>query len=222
MSTSWESSDCLALFNALAGRPTVDAVTDVQKYARLSRGQNRVIALMMGVVPDSLYPKVAYGSLPTLTTTDNQIFTFGTDAQGYAKFPMGKGGIFASLSDIPSNPLRPGVDYLLEGTQIRIPNNNTYTGTLYWYGIGQPPDITASVQPSLFPEASRELIVVETVRQFALEYLRSPDLSAAMRDEFDGRLWPSYCLLWKSAFRSGGALDWFSGLNLAIAGQGSV
>ena len=55
----------------------------------------------VAVCPTALYPHAAYGSLPTLTTTDNQIYTFGTDANGYAKFPMGKGNIFRSLNDGP-------------------------------------------------------------------------------------------------------------------------
>lgn len=202
-------------------------MTDASKYDRLSRAQNRVIALMMGVVPYSLYPKVAYGSLPTLTTTDNQVFTFGTDAAGYPIFPMGKGGIYTSLSDIPSNPWRPGIDYMLEGTQIRIPNNNTYSGTLYWYGIGQPPAITAVVQPSLFPEASRELIAIEAVRQYAKEFARSGPLADAMETEWNGNgnrvgLWPTWTLAWKTNFKQGGAMQWWTGLNMAIAGQPSL
>lgn len=225
-STGWESSDLLSQFNELAGRPSADAITDAQKYQRLARAQTTVVAKMMGVVPYSLYPKVAYGSLPTLTTTDNQVFTFGTDGDGYAVFPMGKGGIFTSLSDIPSNPWRPGIDYMIEGTQIRIPNNNTYSGTLYWYGVGQPTAISASTQPSLFPEGSRRLIVIEAVRAFSVEYLRNADLALAMEREWSGTpemvgQWPTWCLAWRTAFRDGGALDWWSGLNLAIAGQGN-
>lgn len=222
MSTGWESTDLLALFNSYAGRPTTDAITDAQKYARLARAQNRVIGLMSAVCPNSLYPHVAYGSIPTLTTTDSQIYTFGTDAEGYAKFPMGKGGIFASLNDIPNGPLRPGVDYMVEGTQIRAPNNGTLPATLYWYGIGQPEDIDATVQPVLTPEASRELIVVDAVRSFAREFNRNLPLADTM-DETWGTpqqpgLWAQWCLVWKTQFRHGGALS-LTGMQLAIGGQ---
>lgn len=217
---TWDSAYCLQSFNRKAGRPTTDAITAAQKYERLSDAQNRVIALMMGVVPYSLLPKVAYGSIPTLTTTDNQTFTFGTDANGYPVFPMGKGGVFASLNDIPNNPLLEGRDYISEGYQIRIPNNNTYTGTLYWYGVTQPADITASTQPAIFPEAARELIVIEAVRQFAQEYLRNAALADEMAAEWDTRAWPTWCLAWKTQFARGGALRTWTGLDLAIAGQG--
>lgn len=209
--STWDSAYLLQSFNRKAGRPSTDDITDASKYQRLSDAQNRIVALLQAVAPESLYPKVGYGSLPTLTTTDHQVFTFGTDPSGYALFPMGKGGIYASLNDIPGAPWRPGVDYILEGTQIRIPNNGTWSGPLYWYGVTAPPDITAIVQPSLFPEAARELIVIEAVRQFSQEYLRNPALTDEMLNEFDTRAWPTWTLTWKTQFRAGGALDWWTG-----------
>lgn len=223
-STSWESTDILALFNVLAGRPAADAVTDAAKYLRLTRAQNRIISLMTAVAPNSLYPHVAYGSLPTLTTTDQQVYTFGTDTNGYAKFPMGKGGIYQSLNDIPDFPLMPGRDYMIEGTQIRAPNNGTLPATLYWYGIAQPDNITAISQPALMPEASRELIAVEAVRQFAVEFVRNEKLAEAMEREWTGTrdrpgLWPTYCLVWKTSFRDGGALNCYTGLDIALSGN---
>lgn len=223
---AYDSADLLALGNAYTGRPvTGDSITDAQKYARLSKSQNRIIAMMAPVCPNSLYPHVAYGSLPTLTTTDNQVYTFGTDAQGYAKFPMGHGGIFQSLNDIPNFPLRPGVDYLIEGTQVRALNNGTLPAVLYWYGIGNPPDIDATHQPSLFPEASRELIAFDYAYQFAMEGNRNPDLAAQMQANIYGNApagivgaWPRWCLVWKTQFATGGALNCFTGRDLAIAG----
>ena len=111
-----------------------------------------------------------------------------------------------------------GRDYVSEGTQIRIPNNGTYGGTLYWYGIATPADITASVQPALLPVASRELIVIEAVRQFAQEFLRNAALADEMAIEWQ-RAWPIHCLAWKTQFRSGGALTALTGRSLAVASQ---
>jgi hypothetical protein len=173
-----------------------------------------VIAKIMAVCPRVLYPKVAYGSLPTLTTTDNQVFTFGTDANLYPIFPGGKGGIYPSLTSIPDQPWREGRDYISEGTQIRIPNNGTYGGALYWYGVTNPADISATTQPALFPEASRELIVIEAVRQFAQEGLRNAALVDEMTNEWN-EAWPTWCLVWRTQFRGGGALG-FTGLQLAL------
>lgn len=217
MAATWDSADLLALFNQEAGRPTTDTVSDPTKYALLAKSQNRVVMMMGAVVPNSLYPKVAYGSLPTLTTTDNQVYTFGSDASGYANFPMGHGGIYRSLNDIPSNPLVPGQDYMIEGTQIRCPNNNTLPSTLYWYGIAQPTDLDATHQPALFPEASRELIVIDAVRRFSQAGKRDFDLMTAMQNEWD-RAWPLWTLAWRTQFKSGGALNVFTGRSLAVFG----
>ena len=217
-STGWESTDLLAMFSTQCGVPSGSTtVTDTVKYDFLARSQDRIISMMAPVVPNSLYPKVAYGSIPTLTTTDNQVYTFGTDGRGYATFPMGKGGVFRSLNDIPSNPLIPGQDYMIEGTQIRVPNNQTLPSTLYWYGIVSPAAITASTQPALFPEVSRELIVIDGVRQFARAGKRDFDLMNAMQAEFD-RIWPIHTLTWRTQFRDGGALNVFTGRQLAILG----
>ncbi len=214
----FDSEYLLMMFNRKANQAVASAITPASKYQRLSESQQRIVGMIASVAPYSLYPKVAYDSLPTLTTTDNQCFTFGTDPSGYALFPMGKGGIYPSLSAIPNNPWRPGIDYMLEGTGIRIPNNNTYSGVLYWYGVTSPADITASSQPSLFPEAARELIVIDAVRQFAQEGVRNGALVDEMTSEWN-RTWPYYCLVWKSQFRSGGALQYVTGLQLALQGQ---
>lgn len=218
---AWDSADLLDQFNRLAGRPTTDSgITDVQKYARLARAQRRVIADIAAIAPNVLYPTADASSYPTLTTTDNQRFTFGTDADGNKIAPIGKTSIYTSLANIPDFPWIEGVDYLNEGTQIRIPNNGSYTGTLYWRGITTPLDITATNQPALFPPSSRELIVVDAVRQFAMEGVRNPVLAAEMAAEYD-RLWRKWCLTWRTAFKRGGGLVYgaATGLQLALAGQ---
>lgn len=218
----YDSVSLLGIFNRKAGRPTppngTDTITDASKYQRLTESQNRVIAKIMAVCPQSLYPKVSYAAMPTLTTTDNQVFTFGTDSNGYPISPMGKTWIGPSLSGLLDTPWIQGRDYLNEGTQIRIPDNRTFSGTLYWYGVKNPPDITASTQPSIFPEAARELIVIDAVRQFATEYVRNPELAQAMAGEWSDA-WPSWCLAWKTNMRQGGAYGGLTGRNFALGSQ---
>lgn len=212
---TFDSPYCLSWFNRKSGRPATDSITDVSKYQRLTESQNRVIAKMMAVAPKSLYPKVSYANMPQLITTDQQVFTFGTDANGYPISPMGKTWIGPSLSGLLDTPWVEGYDYLNEGTQIRIPDNRSFGGVLYWYGIPNPPDITATTQPSIFPEAARELIVIDAVRQFATEYVRNPDLASAMSAEW-GDAWPTWTLSWKTAFRTGGAVGGITGRDLAL------
>jgi hypothetical protein len=224
---TFDSPSLLGTFNDLTGRPSADAITDPRKYGWLSLANNELIANIAAICPWTLYPT---GAFPTMTTADNKIFTFGTDTNGYAKTPIGKTGIYTSLSSIPDSPWREGWDYLDEGSQIRIPNDNTYSGTLYYRGIVQPDDLASGTNPSLLPEASRVLIPHIAALNFARSVGRNPQL-AQMELDYLGYPWAAespgafarWCLAWKTAFRNGGALGrTITGRQLAIAGQWSA
>lgn len=205
----WNAADCLSQFNDKAGRPygvSETVFTDVRKYALLSRAQSRVVALLAGRMPDVLYPAMTDGSLPTLTTSDGgYTYTFGTDTYGNSLAPIGNVALYANEADAPNAPLRLGVDYYRATPQsIAFPNGNTYGGTLYWRGITPPADIDAAHDPGLYPEASRELIVIEAARQYGTQQPTDALLVAAMQAEWQ-RAWPEWCLVWQDQFRSGGA-----------------
>ena len=186
------------MFNAAAGRPpTGDSIIDTAKYARLAKAQNAVVEDIASRHPRCLYPT---GAIPTLTTTDQSVFTFGTGVT-----PMGKARIYPSLQAIPDSPWTPGVDYLDEGTQIRIPNNGTYAGPLYWYGITMPADITSTQAPGLFPTSSRKLIVYRAVADFAAEAGRNMELANTYEAKYADQFARSM-LVWKTQFKGGGAL----------------
>ena len=216
---SYQSADLLSLFNDYAARPASgDSITDASKYARLARAQNTVLVDFAARVPAPQYSHVAYGSTPTLTTTDNQVFTFGTDLNSDASFPIGKMNIYASLTGIPDSPLTEGKDYLWEGSQIRIPNNGTYAGTLYWRGIAPVQAMSATVQPTLSPPPLRILIVLEAVRAFATEGKRDLELAQQLTGEYGVAL-ARWCLTLKTAqFNRGQTLGPLTGLRLAEAG----
>jgi len=222
--SAYDSADLLALFKSYAGRPTADVITDAQYYARLTRAQDQVVTDIAGTCPWVLYPTVDYASIPTLTTADGgQTFTFGMDANGYALTPMGEASIYRALTDIPDCPMVKGRDYIpLGGTAIQIPNDNTYNGTLYWRGISPPGPITATDQPALFPEASRELIAIRAAANFGMEGSRNTAVYQLYSTTYGyplaqntGRFaW--WCLTWRSQFAGGGALLSFSGRAIAI------
>lgn len=221
---TYDSVSLLGIFNRLTGRPSSDAITDPSKYQRLTEAQAQIVADIAGIFPDCLYPAVGYSSIPTLATTDSQTFTFGTDSNGYALAPMGRVGIFSSLNDIPSNPWREGRDYIaLGGTAIQIPNNNTYGGTLYWRGITPPGDINATTgQPVLLPEGARLLIPHRAAIGFCLEANRNPDLGLQLQAQY-GRpfgtqpgMFAQWMQVFRTAFRNGGALGTFTGMQLAL------
>lgn len=220
---NFDSAWCLQKFNELAGRPTTDAILDATKYRWLSEAQQNVVTDAVPIVPNPFYPT---GTIPSLTlSSDQKTATFGTDGNGYAKYPM-NAQIFQSLNDIPTNPLVKGVDYLDEGTQIRALNNTTLPGTLYVYGAFQPPDITALVDPILKPEGSRELIPIRAAYNFGLQGNRNPTLSQTMAALYgyplaqaSGRF-AFWCLSWKTA-EKGSAFGNVTGRSIAVNGWGN-
>ena len=221
---SWDSADILAIVKQLTGRTGTDSITDALWYGRISRAQNQVVADIAAICPHVLYPTAAYASLPQLTlASGNQTATFGTDGEGYAKFPMGHGNIFQNLQDIPNAPF---VDYMNEGTQIRALNNGTLPATLYWYGISQPDDINATDQPAIKPEPARELISLRTAYNFGLEGNRNVALSQSMAAEYGYPLHSTkpgrfawWAVTFKTQYANGHGVSW-TGRQLAIAGYG--
>lgn len=220
---TWDSVYLLNSFNRLIGRTGTDSITPATKYQMLTDAQNEVIADIAAVCPHVLYPTAPYAALPQVTiSAAGDIGTFGTDPNGYAKFPMGHGNIFCSLDDIPTSPF---VQYMNEGTQIRALNNGTLPATLYWYGISQPADITAVDQPAIQPEAARELIALRAAYNFGTEGNRNAPLSQTMATRYGYTLggrpgrFDQWCLTWKTQFARGGALS-LTGRQLALMGSG--
>ena len=223
---TFDSAWVLNRWNELTGRPPVDTITDAQKYARLTVAQNEIIADLVPITPNALNPTAAYTALPAMTiATGGQIATFGTDANGYAIFPM-NAKIFQSLNDIPTNPLIQGIDYMNEGTQIRALNNGQLPGTLYWYGVSQPPDMNATDQPTLKPEPSRELIAIRAAYNFGTEGNRNPSLAQTMATVYGYPLaqapgrFAFWALTLKTQYKASGRVTW-TGRDLATRGYGN-
>ncbi len=220
---TFDSPSLLGTFNDLCGRPSADAITDTRKYGWLTLANNELVSAIASICPNVLYPT---GAFPTLTTADSKVFTFGTDSNGYATTPIGKTGIYPSLASVPDSPWREGLDYLSEGSQIRIPNDGTYSGTLYFRGIAQPADLDGTHNPALLPESSRVLIPHIAALNFARSFARNPSL-AQMEIDYLGEPWGNnkgafarWCLAWRKQFRQGGALGvTITGRQLAIASQ---
>src|ERR1051325_11433800 len=135
MTNPWNTAGLLEHFNQITGRPRTDAVTDAEKITLLGKAQEEVIRDLAAVAPHVLYPKVATSAMPQMVTTDQKVFTFGADDDDDPIVPFGRVQIFRNLTDIPDRPLVEDVDFVNEGSQIRLPRNRTYSGTLYWRGI---------------------------------------------------------------------------------------
>ena len=148
---------------------------------------------------------------------DNQVFTFGVTADGYPIMPMGKARIYENINSWPDYPMVEGFDYVNEGTQIRLPNDRSWDAPLYWYGVVQPPQISATSQPVLFPEGSRELITFKAASVFADEAVNN----TALADRMEGRYQQAFArwmAAWKTQFSSGGLLGNLTGLKIGELG----
>ncbi len=166
----WASSDLLAKCKYLARRPVTDASTsDANWYALLTDSQPKAYRDLFTRVPE-----LQYGA-PTLMSTSadsGKTYAFGTDAEGDAIRPAGYAEIYAKLGDVPDSPLAPGVDFILEGTKIRMPANQTrtFTSGAPYYRMVLRPDtvISASVQPALVPKSARILLVWGALEMWAM------------------------------------------------------
>lgn len=210
---TYDSAWCLAEFDRLAARADTDEISDASKYQRLAQAQMDVVADIAGIYPNCLY------QAPTALTAvaGNKTFTFGTDAQGHAVAPYGHVGIYSALTHIPDNPLVEGLDYLSEGTLIRIPNDRTWNGTLYGRWIPTPADISSSQEPSLRPAPARILIVIKAVENFAGEGDQQPNLAARMEQRY-AKEFTKWMLVLRTQFSRGGAISRTT-LDHAVANQ---
>lgn len=211
------SAELLELFNDLTGRAPVDVITAEKKYTWLARAEKEVITEIARVKPSVLYPKVGTASMPQLVTTDRNVFTFGDDGADPTPnpiVPFGRVQIYQSVRDIPDRPWRPGLDYLDEGSQIRLPRNRTHSGTLYYRGIVMPPALSATEQPHLLPTDASELTALRAAKNFAASgNIRNAELLRELRLRWLERF-PVFCLLWKQQFSHGGALVSWSAKDL--------
>lgn len=209
--SGWSSADLLARFNTLAGRPVADTITDAQKYTYLAIAQDYVLTLIEGIVP-----RVLYGPPVQLVTTDGgYTFSFGNDGDGYPLFPSGKAQIYPNLDAIPDYPWVPGVDYIDNGTSIRMPNQTPWQQPLYWYGITPPQELSASVEPVIQPPTARILIAIEAVRAFAEAYDRNPGLVAAMDRQWGRTFGPTMTAIrthFRGSMQATGRYGWARGV----------
>jgi hypothetical protein len=164
----WDSSDLVRRAKLRIARPTTDeaftvTTTDDVWFDFATESQDRINTLLGIFVPDSVW------TVPTeLSTSDSgRTYTFGTDVDSAAIFAFGHYKLFENQESIPDYPLVEGVDYTIEGTKIRIPNNVTRTftdGGPYAQFASPSNVITSSTQPTI-PKFARKPMISDMVRQ---------------------------------------------------------
>lgn len=160
---------------------TISATDDVL-LRMMSEAQDEITKLIATYMPDIMR------SVPTaLTTADlGKTYTFGTDVDSANYFALGFFSVFAQRSDIPDFPLEPGVDFMIEGTTLRTPNNSTRSypdGGPWAQFIPASNVITSSTQPTI-PVLCRLAMVERTAEKAAKRIGLDP---AEFQAEFDKR-----------------------------------
>lgn len=153
------TADLLRRCKVILNRPATDEAftvssTDDVWYDFLTMAQQEVHGQLAAIAPYAMY-----GALTQLTTADSgATFTFGTDVDSDNVFPYGHFEVYPDANSYPDCPLLEGVDFLFEGSKIRIPNGRTLTPTPYARWVTPPNVIASGTEPTLQPKYARTLI----------------------------------------------------------------
>jgi hypothetical protein len=162
----FDSADLLARCKRKARRPATDeSYLPADWYADMTEAQAYAIAWLVARAPEA-----QYGAPRLLTSSDGgYTYGFGTDSDGDAEFPIGHCEIYASKRNIPDEPLENMIDFIAEGTKIRILNDRTraFSDGPYARFVLAPRKIDASTQPTLQPKTARLAIVYGAVAKWA-------------------------------------------------------
>lgn len=179
----YDSADIIRRVKLRLNRPTVDeALADADLYDFATEAQDDITKRLAIYSPDALWPA------PTaLTSSDGgATFTFGTDTDSAAIFALGKFRVYATLDDIPDEPLTEGVDYTTEGTKIRTPNNDVQSspdGGPWSQYVAPSNVISAAVQPTI-PKMARLALISKTAAK-AASRLRLTDLAGEQEQQYE-------------------------------------
>lgn len=134
-------------------------------YDFLRDGENRAKHDLGAIVPEVLY------NAPTLlTSADGGItYTFGTDAGSNAIAPIGHVRVFPSKACHPFAPLVSGVEYVFEGTKIRMVENTpvTWADGPYAQWIAPTLQIDGASNTFTLPVQLRMMAIYDAARRYA-------------------------------------------------------
>lgn len=200
-----DSADIIRRVKLRLNRPSSDtaftiSTADDVLYDFASEEQDEITKLCATFIPDALL------TAPTaLTTADSGLtYTFGTDVDTAAIFALGHFQVFAVRADIPDSPLIPGVDFTVEGTKIRMPNNvpRTFGDSGPWSQTVNPSNVMTSATQPTIPKILRLCLVSRTASRGA----KRIGLDPAEHDADAGEAWLTAMAAVKSqAASKGGA-----------------
>lgn len=208
----WDSADCLKRFKDEAGLEDASELDDDDDiYPLLSDAQEEVFRMIASRYPSCLY----VGPELMVPDADRKTFKYAP-VNGQDVMMMGWVQIAPRLNSFFSDERFVGwevdLQYLDEGTRIRIPGDRSWSGNLYARGVPRPPRITDVVPPSLRPVEFNVLTINRAVRKWAKQGNQRPDIAKAMDEEFGypvttgPRMFAEIMLTIKRRHRTSGAL----------------
>lgn len=199
----WDSADLLRRFKDEAGLEDASEMSDDNTvYPLLSDAQEEVVREVAARYPAALYTEPV-----ALVAIDATLKTFRwPQVNGQDVLPMGAVQIAPRLSAFTSDRDFVGwdvdIEFLDEGTRIRIPGDRAFSGTLYARYVPRPPRMTALVGPSIRPIEASTLIVNRAVRKWAKQGNQRPDIKKEMDEEW-AKDFPVWMLTWRRRHRGG-------------------
>lgn len=183
-----DRADCILRIKDRLNRPATDtaftiSATDDVLLRMMTESQDEITKLIATYIPDAMI------TAPTaMTTADSgKTYTFGADVDTANYFPLGFFCVYATRSDIPDFPLEPGVDFVVEGTKIRMPNNATRTfsdGGPWAQTVNAANAITSSTEPTI-PVICRLGLVEKTAAKAAVRLGLDPsEFDAAFNERW--------------------------------------
>lgn len=200
----YDTADLLRRAKIKLHRPATDAAftqstTDDVLYDCATEAQGRINTLLGIYVPDAIW------TVPTkLTTPDNGLtYNFGNDTDGDAIFAFGHYTLYPNKECEPTTPLMVGIDYMVQGATIRMPNNAAKVWTDGPYCVYAAPSnvINSTTQPTI-PKFARPALLSDLCRRAAEVLQMDPtgfenqfqndwdEILAAIRTQANGKARP--------------------------------
>lgn len=196
----WDSADLLARVRRYINRPDDDElVTTTFVYALLTEAQTEVLGALATLAPLS-----QMGAPVLMTTADSGVtYTFGTDANGYAIFPLAC-EVYGEVNgrELSACSWQYGGDFVIEGDKIRMPGNvaQTFDSGPYARFVRADASISASIEPILKPAPARVLLVQKALINYAaVGGLRDPQ---PWQEKYDAS-WKTWLTAMRTQFADG-------------------
>jgi hypothetical protein len=164
----YSSPDLLARFKRYARRPTTDeSLSDDAIYELLTEAQQEAAAEVALHIPGMMV-----GDPTLLSSSDGGVtYSFGNDADGNAIVPL-VAELYAAVNGrelFASSYANRGGDFVIEGTKVRIPGNQSRVFAIGPYArfFATPGVLDADHDPTLVPMPLRTLIVARGLEKWA-------------------------------------------------------